>query len=80
MKVLFYGKLRDVFGEQLEVSLSAPCTVEGLRRHLIAGHPDAAEALRDKRVRAFVGDTLVADTDALSPGDEVEFLAPVSGG
>lgn len=80
MKVLFYGKLSDAFGHELEVPLTATCTVAGLRRQLVAQHPDAAEALQDKRVRAFVGSTLVADAHQLDPGDEVEFLAPVSGG
>lgn len=80
MKVLFYGKLRDAFGDELEVPFSAPCTVARLRRQLVAKYPNASEALRDKRVRAFVGSTLVSDAHPLTPGDEVEFLAPVSGG
>lgn len=80
MKVLFYGKLRDAFGHELEIRFNAPCTVAGLRRQLVAQHPNAAEALQEKRVRAFVGNRLVVDAHPLAPGDEVEFLAPVSGG
>lgn len=80
MKVLFHGKLSDSFGPAVEVPSRAPCTVAELRRQLVAGNPDAAAALQDKRVRAFVGDTLVGDTHPLAPDDEVEFLAPVSGG
>ena len=46
----------------------------------VATYPDVAEALRDNRVKALVGETLVGDDHALAAHDEVEFLAPVSGG
>jgi molybdopterin converting factor small subunit len=36
--------------------------------------------LADGRVRACVGATLVGDDHPLAATDEVEFLAPVSGG
>ena len=80
MKVLFYGKLSSAFGSEVDVALSHPCTVAALRRRLVADLPEFAEVLQDKRVRAFVGDTLVADAHQLAEDDQVEFLAPVSGG
>lgn len=80
MKVFFYGKLADAIGPQLDVSIEAPCSVAGLRRHLVASHPAVAEALQDRRVKALVGEAFVADDYTLGPQDEVEFLAPVSGG
>jgi molybdopterin converting factor small subunit len=80
MKVLFYGKLGSAFGPELEVPVETPCTIARLRRWLAAERPEHAEALQDKRVRAFVGDTMVADTHQVGASDEVEFLAPVSGG
>ena len=80
MKVLFYGKLASALGPRLDVPLSGPCSVEGLRRHLIAAYPQIAEALQDQRVRAVIGDRVVGDDHALGMQDEVEFLAPVSGG
>jgi molybdopterin converting factor small subunit len=80
MKVHFYGKLAGELGARLDVPISAPCSVAGLRRHLIAAYPQLAEALQDQRVRTVIGDSVVADDHALAVQDEVEFLAPVSGG
>ena len=80
VNVRFYGKLSAAFGSQLKMPITTPCTVAALRRMLVGAHPQAAEALQDKRVRAIVGNTVVPDTHQLVPGDEVEFLAPVSGG
>lgn len=80
MRVFFYGKLADAIGPQLDVSIETPCSVAGLRRQLVASHPAIAEALQDRRVKALVGEAFVADDHTLGPQDEVEFLAPVSGG
>jgi molybdopterin converting factor small subunit len=80
MKVLLYGKLASALGPRLDVPISARCSVAGLRRHLIAAYPHVAGALQDRRVRAVIGDSVVGDDHALGPQDEVEFLAPVSGG
>lgn len=80
MKVFFYGRLASAIGPQLDVTVESPCSVGSLRRHLVATYPDVAEALRDNRVKALVGETLVGDDHALAVHDEVEFLAPVSGG
>lgn len=80
MKVFFYGKLASAVGPQLEVPVKAPCSVGGLRRQLIAAYPQVADALQDDRVKAIVGETVVGDNHTLGAEDEVEFLAPVSGG
>jgi molybdopterin converting factor small subunit len=80
MTVLFYGKLASALGPRLDVPVSSPCNVAGLRRHLIAAYPHAAQALQDQRVRAVVGDSVVGDDYSLGMQDKVEFLAPVSGG
>lgn len=80
MKVFFYGKLADAIGPHLDVSIETPCSVAALRRHLVASYPAIAEDLQDSRVKALVGETFVADDHKLGPQDEVEFLAPVSGG
>lgn len=80
MKVFFYGKLASAVGPQLDVPIKAPCSVGGLRRQLIATYPQVAESLQDDRVKAIVGETVVGDDHPLAAQDEVEFLAPVSGG
>ena len=80
LKVAFFGKLADVLGPELEVPMSGECTVGDLRERIAADHPDAADTLRNNRVRACVGDDIVPDRHVLSPGMRVEFFPPVSGG
>lgn len=80
MKVRFYGKLADLFGSEREVALDSPCTVGELREQLAIEHPEGAESLQNRRVRACVGDHIAQDCDIVSEGTELEFLAPVSGG
>lgn len=80
MKVTFYGKLAGIFGHQLELTVEAPCTIAELRGRIAEAHPEAARTLQDRRVRACVASTLVPDDHTLAAADEVEFLAPVSGG
>jgi molybdopterin converting factor small subunit len=80
MKVTFYGKLADMIGRELELALETPCSVASLRAAIAAAYPGVADALADGRVRACVDAALVADDHIVAANDEVEFLAPVSGG
>lgn len=80
MKVTFYGKLAAMLGTELELAVETPCTVASLRTRIAEAHPDAARSLADRRVRACIGSRLVPDNHPLAAADEVEFLAPVSGG
>lgn len=80
MKVLFYGRLADVLGRQMDLPIDGGCTVAELRRRVAESRPAAAGPLRDKRVRACVGDTIVSDQYVVGADDQVEFFPPVSGG
>ena len=80
MKVLFYGRLADVIGPELDVSAPSGCSVSQLRDRLAADHPGAEQVLRSKRARTCIGDRLVHDDYMLNGADTVEFLPPVSGG
>lgn len=80
MKVLLYGRLADVFGPEIDVSIETSCTVQSLRERLVSEGPAGGLWLRDRRVRAVVGGSFVSDSHRLEPDDLVEFLAPVSGG
>lgn len=80
MRILFYGKLADALGRQMEVDVPGSCSVHELRDHVAELRPPAASALRDKRVRACIGDSIVLDSHVVGPADEVEFIPPVSGG
>lgn len=80
LKIVFYGKLADFFGHELEMEDSQICSIGQLRGKIIASHPNIEAALMNKRVRACVAGNLVDDRYEVSPTDPIEFLAPVSGG
>ena len=80
MKVLFYGRLAEAIGPELEVDASPGSSVAEVRDRLAAEHPDVEEVLRGKRALSFVGEMLVRDDYRLVAGDTLEFLPPVSGG
>ena len=79
MKIHFYGRLAESVGRDIEVDVPESCSVSELRALLATEYPRAANAL-GHRVRALVGDMVVADSHIVRPGDSVEFFPPVSGG
>jgi molybdopterin converting factor small subunit len=79
-KILFHGRLADLFGRDLDVEAPQGCSIAHLREIIAAEFPNAAEELQGRRVRAAVGDSIVADSYRIVPGEQVEFLPPVSGG
>jgi len=79
MKIHFYGRLAESVGREIEVDVPEGCSVSELRELLATEYPRAANAL-GHRVRALVGDAVVADSHIVRPGDSVEFFPPVSGG
>lgn len=80
MKVLFYGRLAEAIGPELEIDAPPGCSVAELRDRLVAEHPQAEQPLRSRKALACVGDALVRDSYVLKAADRVEFLPPVSGG
>lgn len=81
MRVLFFGRIADVFGQSLSVETPA-C---GLRlselREALAGLKDGArEAIMRSDVRSAVDQAMAFDTDWVSPGQEVAFFSMFSGG
>lgn len=80
MKVLFYGRLAEAIGPELEIGALPGFSVAELREWMVAEYPVFEEVLRSKRALSFVGDRLVRDDYRLAAGDTLEFLPPVSGG
>jgi molybdopterin converting factor small subunit len=80
VKVLFYGRLAEAIGRELEVDALPGCSVAELRDRLAADHPEAGGVLRSGRALTCVGNSLVRDDHRLAAGDTVEFMPPVSGG
>lgn len=80
MKILFYGRLADAMGRELDIDAPTRSSVGELRQSLVDDHPELAGGLDSKRARSCVADTLVGDDYRLAAGDTLEFLPPVSGG
>jgi molybdopterin converting factor small subunit len=80
MKIRFFGKLRDLLGDECELAAEAGETVASLRIRLAGLNPQAAGDLLSPRVRACVGDSIVGEGFRLGGRDPVEFLPPLSGG
>lgn len=80
MKILFYGRLADAVGAEMDIESPGGCSVAELRERLVARHPEIEHVLRSRRARACVGDSAVNDDYRLAADDTLEFLPPVSGG
>jgi molybdopterin synthase sulfur carrier subunit len=80
IKVLLFGRLRDVAGWRETAIEPAPPTLAGLKRVIAERWPDLAEALAGPGVQAAVNRGLVRGDTLLGPEAEVAFMPPMSGG
>ena len=80
MRIVCYGKLRDMLGEESEISPEPAESVAGLRERLARLHPHAAGDLLSPRTRACVDDMTVGEDFVVCGHEMVEFLPPLSGG
>jgi molybdopterin synthase sulfur carrier subunit len=80
--VLLFGRLKDAFGAASVALPDGVATAAQLRARLAELNPDLADMLRAKTVRIAVNQELVADEaeTAVSAGDEIALLPPLSGG
>jgi molybdopterin synthase sulfur carrier subunit len=82
VRVLFFASLRESAGtEGFDVELEAPVSLDGLML-LISQRLDekGMAALGAENVRVAINQALVAAPQTISPGDEVAFMPPVTGG
>lgn len=80
MKIMFYGRLAEAIGPELELDQPATCSVAEIRQRLAAQYPAVAATLESRRAFACVGGSMVRDDFVVQPTSEIEFLPPVSGG
>ena len=81
MKVLFFGRLADRLGREVELDLPEEgCSVAELRQRLCTTFPEAAEELARPSNRACIDQTVAAESARVLPGHEVAFVPPLSGG
>lgn len=81
LRILFFGKLVDLLGREVEIEWADESgTVGEVRRRLAERYPHARDALLAPSLRACIGEALVGDAAIVHAGDTVEFFPPVSGG
>jgi molybdopterin converting factor subunit 1 len=79
VKVLFFGRLKEIVGRaQDSADLPAGAPIESLFARYAAANPELARYRSS--VVASRNQEFAAWNTPLSPGDEVAFLPPVSGG
>ena len=77
MKILFFGRLSETIGREIDVDLPTDgCTIAELRARLAEVHGD----LGASTVRACIDREIVSESARVLPGQEVAFLPPLSGG
>lgn len=81
-RLLFFGKLGDLAGERMrERALpDGVATVDQLIAAITAEDAALGEALAAPSVRFIVNEKIADAGGAISDGDEIAFLPPVSGG
>lgn len=81
--ILYFARLKEAFGRASErfALPQSVATVGALREHLRArGGVWEIELAAAKPVRVAVNQEIAAPTARLSPGDEIAFFPPVTGG
>lgn len=80
MRIMFYGRLAEAIGPELELAYPADSSVGQIRQRLAAEYPAAASTLASKRAFACVDGAMVRDDHVVPIAGQVEFMPPVSGG
>jgi molybdopterin synthase sulfur carrier subunit len=80
IRVLLFGRLRDVAGWRETAIEPAPTTLGGLKSLIAERWPELAAALAGPGIQAAIDRGLVRGDAALRPGAEVAFMSPMSGG
>jgi molybdopterin converting factor small subunit len=80
MKILFYGRLAEAIGSELELETPSDASVAEVRGRLCVLYPQVSATLQSRRTRACIGNRLVGDEHRPLAADTLEFLPPVSGG
>ena len=78
MKLIFYGRLADSIGPEIELEVPEGAPVAELRSRLDQRFP--GNGFADGRIRACVAGAVVGEDALLRSDQPIEILAPVSGG
>ena len=77
MKILFFGRLGETIGREIQFDLpKGGCTVAELRAALAERH----EGLAAQSVRACIDREIAPESALVLPTHEIAFIPPLSGG
>lgn len=77
MRLRFFGRLRDEFGDEVEIELPRDVRdSEQVRNWLGRNHP----AVLDPAVKIALDDRMLVSSTLLGDATELSFLPPMSGG
>jgi molybdopterin synthase sulfur carrier subunit len=80
IRILLFGRLRDVAGWGDTVIDAAPQSLHALRGLIGERWPELSQALKGPGVQAAIDRALVRGDAPLHAGAEVAFMPPMSGG
>lgn len=80
MRILFYGRLAEAIGPELELDVQGASSIAAIRERLATEHPAASQTLRNSRALSCVDGMVVRDDHRVAADQQVEFLPPLSGG
>lgn len=79
--IKYFASIREAIGHGSAVHETGATTLATLRDELIASSPEHADALaRGKAVRLALNQVMTDEAAELTPGCEVAFFPPVTGG
>jgi molybdopterin converting factor small subunit len=78
IKILFFGALKQYYGESMMLTLQAGILTQDVLKMLIERKPDAFEVLESSQVA--VNSTIVASDYCITQACELAVLPPFSGG
>jgi molybdopterin converting factor small subunit len=79
LRILFFGRVSDLFGRELEIGVpEAGCSVAELRR--LISDQTHSDVLLKPGARASIDRQIVGDEAVVHPGAEVAFFSMFSGG
>jgi sulfur-carrier protein len=78
--IKYFASIREAIGQASEQRETAATTLAGLRDELVAQGAGYACLSRGRAVRMALGQVMSDESALLSPGCEVAFFPPVTGG
>ncbi|NQW94235.1 MAG: MoaD/ThiS family protein [Polaromonas sp.] len=78
--IKYFASIREAIGHASEQRETAATALAGLRDELLAAGPAYACLGRGRAVRMALGQVMSDESTLLSPGCEVAFFPPVTGG